>query len=60
MPSKKLQRAGVSGERFDRRVRAIKRSGSAMNPYAVATASFNREIGSKRKVKSKREVSAKR
>lgn len=54
MPSERLARAGLSKERFDRRVEGIKRSGSSVNPYAVATAAFNREYGLKAKRKTKK------
>lgn len=61
MPSKRLAKAGLSREAFDRRVKAIKRSGGAENAYAAATAAFNREKGLKplRKTK-KREMRGKR
>ena len=54
MPSRKLKARGVSKERFDRRVRAIKRSGSATNAFAVAEAALQRETAKKRSAKGRR------
>lgn len=54
MPSKRLAAKGVTREAFDRRVKAIKRSGSAENAYAVANAAFNREKGLKPLRKTKK------
>ena len=54
MPSQKLKSRGVTKDRFDRRVRAIKRSGSAVNAYAVAESSLQRETAKKRSMKGRR------
>jgi hypothetical protein len=46
LPQKSMPRGvkkGVSGKKFDRTVRKIKRSGGAKNPYAVANATLGRK-----------------
>lgn len=54
MPSDKLKARGVTKERFDRRVRAIRRSGGAANAYAVAESALQRETAKKRNAKGRR------
>ena len=50
MPSKALAAKGLSKEKFDRAVGHVKAKDGG-NPYAIATATFNRSMGVKRKVK---------
>ena len=51
MPSKRLMKKGVAKAKFDRAVGHVKAKGDVDNPYAVATAAFNKQKGLKSKRK---------